>query len=447
MQILLKDGFILTENGLIKSDILIENEKIKDIGDISLKNFNGLTYDYSNKFIIPGGVDVHTHFNIDVGINSVDNFYSGGFAAIYGGTTTIVDHPGFGPNKCPLDFQINNYMEFAKISPVDYSFHGVLQHVPDDIEEQMLNLKNKGITSFKLYMTYTYLMDDYEILKIFEIAKKLNVVVCVHAENHGIIEFLKEKYKKQGLITPFYHSKSRPDYSESEAVYRLLTLAKTTAFEKLYLVHISCKKSLDILKNFKDSGMNFFVETCPQYLILTEDCYLKNNGENYILSPPLRHKEDNIAIQNYINLGYIDVVATDHCSFSLKDKTLGKENFLVCPNGIPGVQERISIMFSEFLKGNITAKSFLNTCSLNPAKIFGLYPQKGAIEIGSDADIVILSLENFNFTTPISKANYSVFKNYTSLVKIHSTFIRGNLILENGTLKNEAFKGVFLKRK
>ena len=201
------------------------------------------------------------------------------------------------------------------------------------------------------------------------------------------------------------------------------------------------------MKNFKDSGMRFFIETCPQYLILTEDYYLKSNGENYILSPPLRHKEDNIAIQNYINLGYIDVVATDHCTFSLKDKTLGKENFLVCPNGIPGVQERISIMFSEFLKGNITAKSFLNTCSLNPAKIFGLYPQKGAIEIGSDADIVILSLENFNFTTPISKANYSVFKNYTSLVKIHSTFIRGNLILENGTLKNEAFKGVFLKRK
>ena len=311
----------------------------------------------------------------------------------------------------------------------------------------MLNLKNKGITSFKLYMTYTYLMDDYEILKIFEIAKKLNVIICVHAENHGIIEFLKEKYKKQGLTSPIYHSKSRPDYSESEAVYRLLTLAKIISFEKLYFVHISCKKSLDILKDFKDNGMNFFVETCPQYLILTKDSYLKNNGENYILSPPLRNKEDNIAIQNYINLGYIDVIATDHCTFSLKDKALGKENFLICPNGIPGVQERVPIMFSEFLKGNISAKSFLNTCSLNPAKIFGLYPQKGTIEIGSDADIVVLSLENFTFTSPISKANYSVFENYNSLVKVHSTFIRGNLILENGNLKNKTFKGIFLKRK
>lgn len=447
MQILLKNGFILTENGLSKSDILVENEKIKDIGNISLENFNGLIYDYSNKFIIPGGIDVHTHFNIDVGVNSVDDFYSGGLAAIYGGTTTIVDHPGFGPNKCPLDFQIKNYTEFAKICPVDYSFHGVLQHVPNDIEEQMLNLKNKGITSFKLYMTYTYLMNDYEILKIFEIAKKLNIIICVHAENHGMIEFLKEKYKKQGLTSPIYHSKSRPDYSESEAVYRLLTLAKINSFEKLYFVHISCKKSLDILKNFKDNGINFFVETCPQYLILTQDYYLKNNGENYILSPPLRNKEDNIAIQNYINLGYIDVVATDHCTFSLKDKALGKENFLICPNGIPGVQERVPIMFSEFLKGNISAKSFLNTCSLNPAKIFGLYPQKGTIEIGSDADIVVLSLENFKFTSPISKANYSVFENYNSLVKVHSTFIRGNLILENGNLKNKTFKGIFLKRK
>lgn len=311
----------------------------------------------------------------------------------------------------------------------------------------MLNLKNKGITSFKLYMTYTYLMDDYEILKIFEIAKKLNIIICVHAENHGIIEFLKEKYKKQGLTSPIYHSKSRPDYSESEAVYRLLTLAKITSFEKLYFVHISCKKSLDILKDFKDNGMNFFVETCPQYLILTEDYYLKNNGENYILSPPLRNKEDNIAIQNYINLGYIDVVATDHCTFSLKDKALGKENFLICPNGIPGVQERVPIMFSEFLKGNISAKNFLNTCSLNPAKIFGLYPQKGTIEIGSDADLVVLSLENFKFTSPISKASYSAFESYNSLVKVHSTFIRGNLILENGNLKNKTFKGIFLKRK
>lgn len=447
MQSLLKNGFVLTENGLIKTDILVENEKIKNIGNITSENFNGIVYDYSNKFIIPGGIDVHTHFNIDVGIKSIDDFYSGGLAAIYGGTTTIIDHPSFGPDKCPLNFQIKAYTMFAKNSPVDYSFHGVLQHIPEDIEEQMLSLKKQGITSFKLYMTYTYLMDDYKILKIFETAKKLDIVICVHAENHGIIEFLKEKYKKEKLTTPIYHSKSRPDYSESEAVYRLLILAKTITFEKLYFVHISCKKSLDILKKFKDTGMNFFVETCPQYLILNEDCYLEQTGENYILSPPLRDKEDNIAVQNSINSNYIDVVATDHCTFSLKDKALGKDNFLICPNGIPGVQERIPIMFSEVLRGNITAKSFLNTCSLNPAKIFGLYPQKGSIKIGSDADIVILSAENFNFTTPISKANYSVFKNYTSLVKIHSTFIRGNLILENGTLKNEAFKGVFLKRK
>lgn len=446
MQSLLKNGFLLTKNGLIKTDILIEDEKIKNIGNIPLESFNGVVYDYSNKFIIPGGVDVHTHFNIDVGITSIDDFYSGGIAAIYGGTTTIIDHPGFGFNKCPLDFQIKNYMEFSKICPVDYSFHGVLQHIPDDMEEQMSALKKLGITSFKLYMTYTYLMDDYEILKVFETAKKLDIVICVHAENHGIIEFLKEKHKKEGLIKPIYHSKSRPDYSESEAVHRLLILAKTVTFEKLYFVHISCKKSLDILKDFRERGVNFFVETCPQYLILNEDCYLEKDGENYILSPPLRKKEDNIAIKNSINLGYIDVVATDHCSFSLEDKALGKENFLICPNGIPGVQERVPIMFSEFLKGNITAQSFLNTCSLNPAKIFGLYPQKGVLEIGSDADIVVLSLEKFNFNAPISKANYSVFKNYTSLVKVDSTFIRGNLILENGHLKNEIFKGEFLKR-
>lgn len=447
MKSLLKNGLILTDEGLVKSDIIIENGIIKDISSSSFNNFDGVIYDFSNKFIIPGGIDVHTHFNIDVGINSIDDFYSGGIAAIHGGTTTIIDHPGFGPDRCPLDFQIKNYMEFAKISPVDYSFHGVLQHVPKDMEEQMLNLKKQGITSFKLYMTYTYLMSDYKILKIFEIAKKLDVVICVHAENHGIIEFLREKYGEEGLTKPIYHSKSRPDYSESEAVHRLLVLAKSLAFEKLYFVHISCKKSLDILQSYRDNGMNFFVETCPQYLVLNDSCYLEEAGENYILSPPLRKKEDNTAIKNSINLGYIDVVATDHCSFSLQDKSRGKDNFLICPNGIPGVQERVPIMFSEFLKGNITAKSFLNTCSLNPAKIFGLFPQKGALKIGSDADIVILTPEPFNFTKPISKANYSPFKNYVSLVKVDSVFIRGDLVLENGSLVDKDYRGVFLKRK
>ncbi|WP_297598150.1 dihydropyrimidinase [uncultured Cetobacterium sp.] len=448
MNILLKNGFLLTENGLEKSDIHISDSKIKQVSkNIVISEAIDKTFDFSNKFIIPGGIDVHTHLNIDVGTKSIDNFVSGGYAAIFGGTTTIIDHPGFGPDKCPLDFQIDLYMENAKASPIDYSFHGVIQHIHFDMEQQMKKLKSKGITSFKLYMTYTYLMNDLDVLKVFEIAKNLDLTIAVHAENHGIIEFLKNKFKYEKKLSAIYHAKSRPDYSESEAVQRLLFLSKTVNFNKLYFVHISCKKSLDILSKAKNDGQTFFVESCPQYLLLNENKYLEEDGNLYIMSPPLRKKEDNVAIIDGITKGLIDVIGTDHCSFSLTDKNSGKLDFTKCPNGAPGIEERIPLMFSEFLKGNITAKSFLNSCCLNPAKIFGLYPQKGTLSPQGDADIVVLSLENFNFENPKSKAMYSCFKDITSLARVHSVFIRGNIVLDEYKLIENAYTGVFLPRK
>ncbi|WP_293722992.1 dihydropyrimidinase [uncultured Cetobacterium sp.] len=447
MKILLRNGFILTENGLEKKDILIDGQFIKNIDKNIVIDSQTTLYDFTDKFIIPGGIDVHTHFDIDVGSkSSVDNFYSGGIAALAGGTTTIIDHPGFGPQNCKLDFQINKYLKLAQDCPIDYSFHGVLQSTSENLEVEMSQLKENGISSFKLYMTYSYMMSDEDILKVFTIAKKLDVVICVHAENHAMIEHLKSSFKERNLTTPIYHSKSRPDYTESEAVNRLLLLAECTHFEKLYFVHISCKKSLEILNSFKKKGKNFFIETCPQYLLLSEDEFLKEDGYKFILSPPLRKKEDNISIKKYLNDELIDVIATDHCSFSLNDKKLGKENFLNCPNGIPGVEERIPLMFTEFLKGNITSKVFLNSCCINPAKIFGLYPQKGTLKIGSDADITVLSVEDFNFDSTKSKANYSVFKNHKSLVKVDTVFIRGTLLLKNEAFFNENHKGNFLKR-
>ncbi|MEG0069600.1 dihydropyrimidinase [Cetobacterium sp.] len=448
MNILLKNGFLLTENGLEKSDIYISDSKIKEVSkNIMISKEFDKIFDFSNKFIIPGGIDVHTHLNIDVGIKSADDFISGGYAAIFGGTTTIIDHPGFGPDKCPLDFQINLYKNYAKFCPIDYSFHGVIQHIPADVKEQMLKLKLDGITSFKLYMTYTYLMNDSDILKIFEVAKDLDLTIAVHAENHGIIEFLKKKFKDEKKLSAIYHAKSRPDYSEAEAVERLLFLAKTVNFNRLYFVHISCKKSLDILSKAKNNGQIFFVESCPQYLLLNENKYLEENGNDYILSPPLRKEKDNKSIYEALNNSLIDIIATDHCSFSKENKDNGKSDFTKCPNGIPGIEERIPLMFSEFLKGNITAKSFLNSCCLNPAKIFGLFPQKGTLSINSDADIVILSLENFNFKNPKSQAKYSCFDDIDSLARVHSVFIRGNIVLDEYKLVENAYTGVFLPRK
>lgn len=443
MEILLKNGFIITENGIEKKDILISNEKIKEISK-NIANCNN-TLDCTGKYIIPGGVDVHTHFNIDVGIKSIDDFYSGGIAALFGGTTTIIDHPGFGPDKCPLDYQINRYLIDSKNCPVDFSFHGVLQWIPENIEEQLFNLKNKGITSFKLYTTYTYSLNDQEILKIFSIAKNLNLTIAIHAENHGMIEYLKEQFKKENKTTPIYHALSRPNISEAETVSRLIQLAKLIQYDKLYFVHISSKESLEILEKERNNGTKFFVETCPQYLFLDETKYLENDGELFILSPPLRSSKSCEAVLSSIKNKVIDVLATDHCSFSKENKKIGKINFLNCPNGIPGVQERIPLMFSLFLKGTISAKEFLETCCTNPSKIFGLYPKKGTISVGSDADIVIINPIPSKLEIK-SNSNYSCFSNIENLVTIEKVFLRGNELLNNNEIKFDLTIGKFIKR-
>ena len=442
---LLKNGLIAKENGLEKKDILIKGETIEKISS-SIENSEAKVIDCSGKFIIPGGIDVHTHFDIDVGIKSADDFYSGGIAAIYGGTTTIIDHPGFGPKGCSLNHQINLYKTLAKNCPIDYSFHGVIQHISDNLEEEIIELKNNGISSYKLYMTYTYALSDMEILKVFSLAKKHNLTIAVHAENNDIIQYLRDEMIKNQDLDTIFHAKSRPAYTEVEAVERLLFLAKTTEFKKLYFVHISSGETLKILDNARKNSIDFFIESCPQYLFLSEKKYLEKDGVNYILSPPLRSKKDNKIVKDYINSNLIDVIGTDHCSFSIEDKNKGVHDFTKCPNGIPGVQERIPLMFSEFLKGNITLQSFLNTCCLNPAKIFGL-SKKGTLDIGNNADIVILSPEEFKFTSPKSKANYSCYKDIHSLVSVDTVFIRGNIVLKDKNLFNPEFKGIFLPRK
>lgn len=444
MKILLKNSLIATEEGLIKGDILIENEKISKISS-KIEEKADIIEECCGKFIIPGGIDVHTHFNIDVGIKSIDDFYSGGIAAAFGGTTTIIDHPGFGPNRCSLDYQIERYKEAAKNCPIDYSFHGVLQWVPDNLEEQMLKLKKDGITSFKLYTTYTYALSDDEIIKVFKIAKKLDLVIAVHAENNEIINFEREKYRVENTTTPEYHAKSRPNIAEYDSVCRLLNLAKIVGFDKLYFVHISTKEVINYLEKEKLAGTKFYLESCPQYLYLTEEAYKKENGNLFILSPPLRKEEDNKEILMGIKKDLIDIIATDHCSFSIKDKEIGKTNFLKAPNGIPGVQERIPLMFSSFLKGEISLKSFLNTCCVNPAKIFGIYPQKGSISIGSDADLVII--ENIKNRISIkSRANYSCYEEIENRVSIESVYLRGKKILQQNDLL-ESSKGKFIDKR
>lgn len=443
--LLIKNGNILIGNKIEKLDILIENEKIKKIDKNISKDICDNIFDAEGKYIIPGGVDVHTHFNIDVGIMSADDFYSGSAAAAFGGTTTIVDHPGFGPKGCGLDYQIDKYLKDAENSNIDYSFHGVVQEVYSDIFSQMEDLKKRGINSVKIYMTYAYKMTDDDVLRMFEYAKKLDMVVCVHSEDDKGIEFLRGKFTKENKLSPIYHAESRPDFIEGCSVYKLLSYAEITDFKKLYLVHISSRESMEIIEDFRRRGVKFFVESCPQYLFLTEEKYEEKNALDYILSPPLRKKEDTEYMKKALINNKIDVIATDHCSFTLEDKLKGKNDFKLCPNGIPGVEERILLLFNEVINGRLSVEIFLKTVCENPAKIFGLFPKKGILENGSDADIVIFDKKDSKIENMHTAAGYSCYEDFPLSVVIDTVILRGDIIIRNNKLIKKS-SGKFIKR-
>ena len=303
MSLLIKNGTIATASDTYKADIYIENGVIRYIGE-NIEEDADEVVDAKGKYVIPGGVDVHTHFNLDVGIAVAnDDFYTGTIAAACGGTTTIVDHMGFGPKGCDLKHQVDLYHKYADgNSVIDYSFHGVIQHIDKNILEEMKRIfEDEGVAS-------------------------------------------------EGLKTPVYHCLSRPEEAEGEAVNRMINIAKIADDAPLYVVHLSTKLGLDYIKIAREKGQKVYAETCPQYLILDKSKYeLPNNeGLKYIMSPPLREKNNCNELWKGINDGYIQTIATDHCPFSFnKEKQMGKDDFTKCPNGAPGVEERIPLIFSE----------------------------------------------------------------------------------------------------
>lgn len=445
---LLKNGMVLINDKIECVDIRVKDEKIVEIG-AKLEENNEQILDLKGCYVAPGAIDVHTHFNIDVGIYSVDDFKNGTTAALHGGTTTIVDHPGFGPKGCNLEYMIDKYMEYGKNAQCDYSFHGVAQEIDKDTFEGLKALRKRGLNSVKIYLTYTYKQTDKEIIEFFKMAKELDMVVAVHAENDSIIEELRSKFIKEGKTTPIYHAYSRPGDAEAEAVVRLIKIAHMVGYEKLYLVHMSSKESMDEISIARAQGKKFYVETCPQYLYLENSKYFQADAVKYILSPPLREQEDIEAIWYSIKAGNVDTIGTDHCSFSLEDKNKGIEDFTKCPNGIPGVEERNIILFSEVLNKNLTIKEYLDLAIVNPAKIFGLYDRKGSIEIGKDADIVIFKAEDHEIDEKNlkSKANYSCFNGFKVSAKIDKVILRGNLVIDNTENKfNNEIKGKFIAR-
>ena len=451
MNLIIKNGLINDSVKSYKADILIENGIIKQIGpDIESKKYK--TINAYNKLVLPGGVDVHTHMDLDLGkYRAIDDFYTGTVAAGFGGTTTIVDHIAFGPKGCSLRYQIDKYHNLSQGKAVtDYSFHGVIQ--PGQNLCEMDELVDEGITSFKIYMTYDNMLSDEEILEVLIQAKKTNAVIAVHAENDGAIRHMRNFYKGLNNSKPIYHALSRPDSTEAEAINRMIYLSEIAGFPHLYFVHVSTKKGLDeIITARKRGAGNIYCETCTQYLMFTEDCYNKENyeGLKYIMAPPLRKTEDVEALWMGVINDDVDVIATDHCPFFLEQKLNAKNDFTIAPGGVPGVEERMEIILTEGMSRGISINKIIDKLSTRPAEIFKLYPKKGTIQVGSDADIIIISKnkEVIKQENRHSRTDYTPYEGFEIDYTVETTILRGDIIIQDNKLEGEMGNGQFVERK
>ena len=457
--LLIKNGLVVTGDTEQVCDILCTDGKIRQIGKRLPVRRAGVpdaeVIDAKGKIVIPGGVDVHTHLCLDTGSATVsDDFYTGTLAAAWGGTTTIVDHPGFGPAACPLDHQIKKYHRLAEgRAVIDYSFHGVIQHVDDSVLAMMETLADEGITSYKVYTTYGYKLSDESIYRVLKRAGELGLLIAVHPENDGVINYLRGKFRAEGKRAPRYHPLSRPAECEAEAVSRMILLAKMAGDAPLYIVHLTNALGLEFIKNARRRGQkNLYAETCPQYLFLDESLYSLPGieGLKYLMCPPLRGAADREALWRGLGSD-IDTVATDHCPFMFEtQKVLGRDDFTQCPSGAPGIEERIPLMYSEgVVKKRLSLRRFTELCSTMPAKLFGFYPQKGVLKEGSDADIVIIDPERRG---RMSREKIHAHVDYTAYEGIDlygypvCTISRGEWIIRDGAVNAEPGRGKFIKR-
>src|SRR6476660_3046231 len=393
MSILIKGGTVVTATDIYPGDVLIEGEKVSVIGT-SLTMPADRIIDATDKYVLPGGIDVHTHLDMPFGgTTSADDFESGTIAAAHGGTTTIVDF-AIQYKGQTLHHALETWMKKAEgKAAIDYGFHTIITDLSDQVEEEMDALVRQGVTSFKLFMAYpgVFMLDDASIFRALLRTGKNGGTICMHAENGGVIDVLVKKALAEGKTASKFHALTRPARAEAEATHRAIALAEI-ADVPVYIVHLSAAEALEMVTEARDRGLPAFAETCPQYLFLSYDNYEEPgfDGAKYVMSPPLRPKDTQDRLWRGLAFNDLQAISTDHCPFCMKEKHLGDGDFSKIPNGAPGVETRMSLVYDGGVrKGKITMNRFVELTSTSPAKIFGMFPKKGTIAPGSDADIVV----------------------------------------------------------
>lgn len=452
---LIKNGVVVLENSQEQMDIRIENGIIQQMAGQITPFPNEEVLDVTSCLVMPGGIDAHTHFDMPAGedLKTSDDFYTGTLAAIVGGTTSIIDFSEPDING-PLSEGLKQWHDKADgKSFCDYGFHMTVPRFDENIPSQLSSMIENGITSFKSYTAYREELGvtDKELYRIMQCVKDIGGVLCVHCENGDILECRQEYLKKQDAKDLRNHPLSRPNIVEKEAVSRVVDMAELTGVE-IYIVHVSTKEAMEVIEQAKKRGVHVYAETCPHYLFFNDSKYELPGFEaaKYMMSPPLRSEEDCCVLRGMLRNGIIDTVCTDHCSFNfVGQKDRGIEDFTKVPNGIPSVEHRMELMLELGEQEDIPLWHIAQLTATNPAKIFGLYPKKGVLQVGSDADIVIVKPEKSHIIskeTQCQKVDYTPYEGITVRKKIQHVLLKGELIVHNEVLEKPHPKGEFLFR-
>src|SRR5919112_5216226 len=388
MTTLIKNGRIITASDDYIGDILIDEESIKMIGqDLSAEADHSI--DATGLIVIPGGIDPHVHLAMPfMGTFSSDDYETGTRAALHGGTTTVIDFI-LQKQGNSLRAAFEEWSGRATGNAVgDYSFHMAVTDFNENTKGEIKEMIAEGITSFKTFMDYkgALMIDDRQMVGLMEEVKKHGGLINVHATNGDMIDYLIQKHREEGKLSPLYHYLSQPEVTEAEASERFADMANYTGCPG-YIVHLTCEGALNAVRNATRRNQVVLVETCIQYLLLDASLYEKDfEGAKWVMSPPLREKKDQETLWAGINQGLVNVVATDHCPFMWEQKKMGEKDFSKIPNGHPGIEHRMELLFSEGVnKGKISLNRYVEVTSTNAAKIFGMFPRKGIIAIGADA--------------------------------------------------------------
>lgn len=455
MKKIIKNGIIVTAADTYKADILVEGEQIAAIG-CNLPEEGAEIVDAKGCYVFPGGIDPHTHLDMPFGGTvTKDDFESGTMAAAFGGTTTVIDFCLTEKGK-PLKDAIQTWHEKSKDKAViDYSFHLMISEINDDVLGELPAVINEeGISSFKVFMAYknVFQADDETLFRTLLTAKELGGLVMVHAENGDVIDYLTKKALAEGKTDPIYHALTRPPEVEGEATGRAAQLTGL-AGSQLYVVHVSCADAVEKIAEARSKGFNVWGETCPQYLVL-DQTYLEKpdfEGAKYVWSPPLRDKKHQDVLWNALKTGVLQTLGSDQCSFDFKgQKDLGIGDFTKIPNGGPIIEDRLSILFSEGVtKGKISLNQFVDMTSTKAAKLFGLYPKKGTIAVGSDADLVLFdpsAERKISAETHHMAVDYNAFEGLQVTGEPVSVLSRGEFVVKDKQFAGQAGRGNYQKR-